>query len=185
MELAAKACLLRPWRKGDEEALVRHAGNRKVWRNLTDRFPHPYTVEDASAWIRTVEEQGAPPRNFAIVVGGEAVGGAGLNLLEDVHAKTADIGYWVGETHWGRGLATQSLTALTDYAFATFELERLQARVFEWNRASCRVLEKAGYFLESRQRSSVFKEGRLADMFIYVRLRSDCAPSSRPSDPCR
>jgi ribosomal-protein-alanine N-acetyltransferase len=172
MLLSGDRYVLRPWRTGDEEALVRHANDRAVWRNLTDRFPHPYTRDAAVSWIRTVEEQGAPPRNFAIVVDREPIGGGGFDPLGDIHCKSAEIGYWLGRTHWGKDLATKVLKQLTEYAFATFDIERLQAHVFEWNPASGRVLEKAGYALEARHVKSVFKDGQLIDEYCHVRLRA-------------
>lgn len=114
--------LLRPWRRGDERALVRHADNRKIWRNLRDRFPHPYTWRDAVEWIRHVEEQGEPTLSFAIVLGGEPVGGIGFERFTDVEQRVAEIGYWLSEEHWGKGVATEAVAAATTYAFETFEI---------------------------------------------------------------
>ena len=96
----------------------------------------------------------------------------GFGILKDVYSKTAEIGYWLGEPFWGRGIATTALKETTAYAFAHFEIERLQAHVFEWNPASARVLEKAGYTLEGRQRRHVFKDGRIGDALLYARLRA-------------
>ncbi len=89
--------VFRPWQAGDETALVRHANNRKIWLNLRDRFPHPYTTDAAAAWIALTKEQGDPAINFAIVVDGESVGCVGLEPLTDVNRRTAEVGYWVGE----------------------------------------------------------------------------------------
>ncbi len=160
MEIEASTFALRPWRKGDEASLARHA-----------RFPHPYTRADAEDWIRRVESEGEPPRCFAIVLDGQPVGGIGFGPLEDVNRRTAEVGYWLGETYWGRGIATEALRLVSDYAFSSFELDRLQAGVFEWNAASCRVLEKAGYAFEVRIHKSIFKDGQLIDGFLYARLR--------------
>ena len=171
MELPAEGLLLRPWAPGDEEALVRHANSYKIWLNVRDRFPHPYTREHADSWIKVVADQGHPPLNFAIVVEGEPVGGIGLAPKTDVHRKTAEIGYWIGREHWGQGLATAAVRRITEYAFETFDLERLEALVFEWNPASFRVLEKAGYTQECRMRKSIYKAGRLGDGMIYAKLR--------------
>jgi RimJ/RimL family protein N-acetyltransferase len=171
VEIQARGFALRPWRKGDEGSLVQYANNRHVWINLTDRFPHPYTRDDAESWIRQVEAQGSPPRNFAIVVEGEAVGGIGLDPLADVNRRTAEVGYWLGEPFWGRGIATEALGLVSSYAFEYFDLDRLQASVFEWNPASSRVLEKSGYALEARIHQSVYKDGQLIDSLLYARLR--------------
>lgn len=141
---------LRPWRSGDEGALVKHANNREVWNNLRDAFPHPYTHDDAVNWIQFVAEQGDRPKRFAVVLDDEPIGGVGIMIGEDVDCKVAEVGYWIGQDHWGNGIATEALRCLSKYAFATFDLVRLQAPIFEWNRASARVAEKAGYTLEGQ-----------------------------------
>ncbi len=170
VEITRKRFTLREWRPGDAESLAQHANNIKIWRNLHDAFPHPYTRADADAWI---EQTSAVPSGtvFAIVVGGKAVGGIGINPMKDEHRRTAAIGYWLGESYWGRGIATEALRAMTDHAFATFDLARLEAYVFEWNLASARVLEKAGYTREAVLRKRVTKEGRTVDCFLYARVR--------------
>lgn len=172
MEIQAERFLLRPWQPGDEAALVRHGDNRKVWRNLTNRFPHPYRREDAEQWIVLNQGSGEPTRNFAIVIDGEAVGGVGLEGRADLAVRSAEIGYWLGEAFWGRGLATEAARCIAEHAFARFEFERLEAGVLAWNPASCRVLEKAGFQLESIQRKGAFKDGELIDSHLYVRFRS-------------
>ena len=163
--------ILRAWRRSDISSLVRYANNRKIWINLRDIFPHPYTRAEAEKWIAICESNQGPTTNFAIELQGEAIGGIGCRLLDDVNCKTAEIGYWLGEPFWGRGIATAALKQTTEYAFQTFSLERLQASVFEWNPASARVLEKAGYILEGRLRRSIFKDGRLDDSLLYARVR--------------
>jgi RimJ/RimL family protein N-acetyltransferase len=172
MEIRCDRVLLRPWRRGDEEALVRYANNRNVWRNLRDRFPNPYTMADAEAWIRRNEGMPEPTTSFAIVLGGEPVGAIGLERRQDVDRRTPELGYWLGEPFWGRGLATEAARAVADYAFAMFDVERLEAGVFEWNPASGRVLEKAGFHFEARLVKAVFKDGRLIDRLLYARFRT-------------
>jgi RimJ/RimL family protein N-acetyltransferase len=169
-ELVLSRCTLRPWRRGDEASLVRYADNRNVWRNLRDRFPHPYTAKDADEWIARASGQ-TPAQSFAIVVDSNAVGGIGLELGEDVFRRSAEVGFWLGEPFWGRGIASEALRAVTQYAFATFDICRLQAHVFEWNPASMRVLEKAGYTLEGRARLAVTKDGRTIDRLEYALIR--------------
>ncbi len=170
MELKLSRCTLRAWRAGDEASLVRYANNRNVSGNLKDRFPFPYTGADATAWIAHASGQ-TPVVNFAIVVNGEAVGGAGIELGTDVFHRSAEVGYWLGEPFWGRGIASEVLRAITDYAWATLDVIRLEAGVFSWNPASARVLEKAGYTLEGRLRQAVVKHGRVGDRLIYGLLR--------------
>jgi RimJ/RimL family protein N-acetyltransferase len=112
-----------------------------------------------------------PPVNFALEVGGTAVGGIGIDLLDDVFERTAGVGYWVAQPFWGRGIATAALEFITHYAFSSLPVDRLQAGVFEWNPASARVLEKAGFVQEGRLRRAVIKDGRVGDLLLYGRLR--------------
>ena len=125
MEIRLERCLLRPWRDGDAPALVRSANNRRIWRNLR-ALPYPYTIDDAVAWIAKAREA-TPVRFFAIDVGGEAVGSIGFSPLPDIHARTAEIGYFVGESHWNRGIATEAIEACTQYAFREFDLDQSEA----------------------------------------------------------
>ncbi|MDB5102996.1 MAG: acetyltransferase [Fibrobacteres bacterium] len=167
---------IRPWLPGDLDGLVALADNSKVWRNMRDAFPNPYTRSDARAWIRGVTRQ-FPNAHFAIEAGGPdsgppvLAGGMGIIPQEDIHQGSAEIGYWLGEPFWGRGLMTSALEAFSDYAFETFLLRRLYARVLEWNPASMRVLEKAGYQPEGRLRRSAIKDGVVADEFLYAKIR--------------
>jgi ribosomal-protein-alanine N-acetyltransferase len=169
--IEAGPLILRPWKLSDAEALVRHANNRKIWLNLRDRFPHPYTQADARAWCALHAADTNSPHNFAIEFQGEAIGAIGLEFFTDVHRKTAEIGYWLGEPMWGRGFATAAVKAVSEYAFAAFDLCRLQATVFQWNPASARVLEKAGYTMEGRLRSYIFKDNLVCDALMYARVR--------------
>jgi [ribosomal protein S5]-alanine N-acetyltransferase len=171
VELKLSRCLLRPWRVGDQASLVRYANNRNVSRNLKDRFPYPYTAADADEWIK-LAEAATRTTSFAIVVDGEAVGGIGIEPGTDVFRRSADIGYWLGEPFWGRGIATESLRAVTEYAFERFDICRLQAGVFAWNPASARVLEKVGYTLEGRIRLGAIKDGQLVDRLLYGLVRA-------------
>jgi RimJ/RimL family protein N-acetyltransferase len=162
---------LRRWAPSDADSLVQFANNRNIWIRLKDRFPHPYTRADADCWIAQCMATAGAPTQFAIDLHGDAIGGVGIEPLADVQRITAEIGYWVGEPHWGKGFATAALIELTHYAFAQFPLQRLQALVFEGNTTSCRVLEKAGYTFELRIPRCIIKEGRIADGLLYGRMR--------------
>jgi ribosomal-protein-alanine N-acetyltransferase len=162
---------LRRWAPTDADSLARLADNRRVWINLKDRFPHPYTRADADGWIAHCAAEAGSPTQFAIDLDGLAIGGIGIERLSDVYRLTADIGYWLGEPYWGKGIATAALTEMTGYAFAEFPFERIQALVFEWNPASRRVLEKAGYALEATLARYVVKDGRVGSAFLYARVR--------------
>jgi [ribosomal protein S5]-alanine N-acetyltransferase len=168
LELAS--CRVRSWEWRDRDAIVRHGNNRKVSINLLDRFPYPYTTGDARNWLENVVGC-KPETNFAIDVAGEAVGGIGFTLQPDVTHRSAEIGYWLGEEFWGRGIATEALIAVSNHAFSNYDICRLYAHVFEWNRASARVLEKAGYEFEGRLRKSVTKEGQTIDQLMYAMIR--------------
>jgi RimJ/RimL family protein N-acetyltransferase len=160
-------CLIRSFRITDDESLARHANNRKIWINLRDRFPYPYTLFDARTWIATASES-VPETHFAIDVDGSAVGGIGFTINDDVFRRSAEIGYWLGEEYWGRGIATAAVLALTEHAFANHDICRIYAGVFEWNRPSARVLEKAGYKLEARLKCCVTKAGKTIDELLYA-----------------
>ena len=170
MNLVLATCSVRSWEWRDRDAIVRHANNRKVSINLRDRFPYPYTVGDARSWLDSVIGH-KRETNFAIDVAGEAVGGIGFTVQPDVGHRSAEIGYWLGEEFWGRGITTDALIAVTEYAFSNFDICRLYAHVFEWNGASARVLEKAGYTFEGRLRKSVTKEGQTIDQLMYAMIR--------------
>lgn len=163
-------CTVREWRTSDADSLVPHANNRAVWRNLRDRFPHPYTKRDAREFIREARRHD-PPRLFAIEVDGEACGGIGIEPRDDVDRRTGEIGYWIAEAHWNRGIATEAVRAVADYAFSTFDLVRLEARVYAWNPASGRVLEKAGFTREARLRRAITKDGETIDASLYALVR--------------
>ena len=161
--------LLRGWEDGDRDSLLAHANNRAVWRNLKDRFPHPYTERDADAWLALARAQ--PDRlNWAIEVDGAAVGCIGLEPLADVGAQTTHIGYWLGEAFWGRGIMTAAVRAISEHAFSPLGYVRIETPVFAWNPASMRVLEKCGYVREGVLRRSVFKDGELIDSVLYAKV---------------
>jgi [ribosomal protein S5]-alanine N-acetyltransferase len=170
VEFKLTSCTLRSWEWRDRDAIVRHANNRNVSINLRDHFPFPYTHADARNWLETVVGL-KPETTFAITLHDEAIGGIGFTIQNDVGHRSAEIGYWLGEEFWGRGIATEALIAVTEHAFSTYDLCRIFAHVFDWNPASARVLEKAGYEFEGRLRKSVTKDGRTIDALIYAIIR--------------
>jgi len=167
MQLNLRSCIVRSWRTSDADALARHANNRHIWINLRDAFPHPYSKRDARTFLRSTRAR-APETFFAIAVGEEAVGGIGFVLQPDVERVSAEIGYWLAEPFWGRGIVTEAVVAVTDYAISEHHLTRVFAVPFAWNAGSCRVLEKAGYVLEARLRRSAIKDGRITDQLQYA-----------------
>jgi len=161
---------IRPYARGDVTALVKYGNNHEVWKNLRDRFPHPYTRALAIDWVQHARRQ-RPVQDFAIAGELELIGGIGVHVQDDVYRRSAEIGYWLGEPFWGRGIATAAVDAMTDYTFAKFPVVRIYAHVFDGNPASERVLEKVGYECEGRLRKSVYKDGALLDQLVYGTVR--------------
>ena len=170
MHLNLQSSVIRPWSPTDAVALQRYANNRNIWINLRDAFPHPYTLEDAEAFLNLVTQE-EPQMTFAIATASEAIGCIGLRRGMDIHSQTAELGYWLGEPFWGQGIMSEAVTEFSRYAFSAFELQRIYAEPFESNRASVRVLEKAGFVCEARMTASIFKDGKVLDSFLYARLR--------------
>jgi RimJ/RimL family protein N-acetyltransferase len=166
LRLECDNCVVRDWARSDQAALIRFANNRKIWRNLTHMFPHPYTEADAESWFSLLE--GMPePSHWAIEVDAQAVGGIGVILGEGIYAKSGHFGYWLGEQYWGRGIMTQAVRVVAPYVLSHFGLVRLDSPVFAWNPASMRVLEKCGFVKEGVSHASVFKDGELIDQVLY------------------
>jgi RimJ/RimL family protein N-acetyltransferase len=170
MKLVLEKCIVRSYLPSDAESLARYANNRKIWLNLRDGFPHPYTLDDAKNFIEMALHKD-PETFFAICNQSEAIGGIGYSLHTDVERISAEIGYWLGEPFWGRGIVTEALQALTQYAIKAHGLYRVYAVPYETNPASFRVLEKAGYQLEGRMRKSVIKDGKVIDQLLYAYVK--------------
>lgn len=162
---------MREWRLGDRRSLAENANNVRVWDNLRDYFPHPYTENDAEQFIRMVMARSAPPTDLAIVVGGKAVGGIGIVPQNDVERISAEIGYWLGEGYWNKGIMTWAIRQMTGYVFGNFPITKLYAPVFEFNAASMRALEKAGFVREGVFRQAAVKNGRVIDLHYYGLLK--------------
>jgi RimJ/RimL family protein N-acetyltransferase len=167
MEITCGSCLLRPLGPDDAATLALHANDRDVWLNVRDRFPHPYGLSDAEAYIATVAAQPVQT-SFGIIVDGVAAGSIGLMPGSDIERYSAEIGYWLGRPFWGRGITTEAVRAVTLYAFAHLRMHRVFAVPFAHNKASRRVLEKAGYTLEGVMRRSAVKDGVLLDQLLYA-----------------
>jgi RimJ/RimL family protein N-acetyltransferase len=169
MDIQLERCLLRPWTDDDVSSLARYANNRRIWLNLRDAFPHPYTADDAVRWLAKAR---TTPNAIllAIDVDGTAVGSIGVFRLDDVYKRSAEIGYWLAEPFWNRGIVTEAVEAITELAFRELEVVRIQAAIYAWNPASMRVLEKCGYEREGVLEKSVWKDGKLVDSVMYARL---------------
>jgi [ribosomal protein S5]-alanine N-acetyltransferase len=163
--------IIRNWRAGDEESLAENADNKKIWDNLVDVFPHPYTIKDAEEWIKKGQIPERIKTDFAIEINGKAVGGIGGTFGEKDHRNTITFGYWLGEKYWGKGIMTKAIKLFSDYVFKNFEIERLQAYVYPWNPASARVLEKCGFVYEGTLRKNTIKDGKVVDEAVYSKIR--------------
>jgi [ribosomal protein S5]-alanine N-acetyltransferase len=162
---------LRAWRDADAPSLARHANNINIWRWMSDTFPHPYTLEIAQHWVtRGHIDFGGD--NWAIACNDEAVGGCGIHQQPGQFRCNAEVGWWLAEAHWGRGIATRVARALVDRAFTNAEITRLHAPIHAGNARSMGVARNAGFALESIQRRSAIKDGRVIDRHVFALVRT-------------
>lgn len=160
--------LLRPLRESDAAAIARHANDAEIARQLRDQFPFPYGRNDAITFIRSLADQSIASV-FAIEVDGEAIGSIGLFVQADINRCSAELGYWLGRAYWNRGIATAAISRVVEWGFRELELVRVFAVPFARNRASCRVLEKAGFECEGVMRRAAIKHGEIIDQVLYAR----------------
>jgi [ribosomal protein S5]-alanine N-acetyltransferase len=158
--------LLRSWRQSDLTDLVRFANNPNIARNLTNAFPHPYT-EDAGKKFIEMAMTHDPIRILVIEIDGVASGGIGIHPQSDVYCKNAELGYWLAEPYWGKGIMTEAIREVVHRGFSNFDITRIYARPYGSNIASQKVLEKAGFVLEARIADAFYKNGRYEDELIY------------------
>lgn len=163
---------LRSFELTDIDRLAEIANNRNISINLRDGFPFPYTVIDAKNFIRNCMKQN-PNTTFAIEYEGEYVGNIGLVKGTDIYSKSAEIGYFIGEPYWNKGIVTQAVNLITAFGFETLDIERIHTGVFDYNLASQRVLEKCGFQREGLFRKSIFKAGRICDEIRYSKLKNE------------
>lgn len=158
--------ILRNWQMDDLDSLLKYGNNFNIAKNMRNRFPHPYTIEAGTVFIKLFEKED-PQKVFAIEYQGGAIGAIGIFQQEDVYIKNAELGYWIGEPFWNKGLATEAVKAMINYGFKAFEIERIYAAVFNYNDASKKVIEKAGFTIEAKLHNTIFKNGEFCDELIY------------------
>lgn len=164
--------VLRSWLNKDLEPLTLLANNRKIWNNVRDYFPHPYTEKDAHEWL-ALNVGVIPVLNFVIEVDGQFAGGIGMLTKRDVYRNNMEIGYWLGEPFWGQSIATIAISQICEIIWNNYpHINRIYAEVFETNKASMRALEKNGFELECVRKQSVIKNGALMDDCLWVKFRS-------------
>lgn len=173
MEILFEGIVLRPWSIKDAAELAAMADNKNIADNLRDGFPWPYSIQDAKAWLNLIIPENNPPRFFAIITAEQLVGSIGLVTKSDIYRKNIEIGYFLSEKHWRKGIAVKAVKAATSYAFKDFDVVRVYAEPFADNIASCRVLEKAGFHLEATLRRNVIKNGIIKDSCIYSVLKEE------------
>lgn len=161
--------VLRPWQKQDAQELAAVANNRKIWNNVRDALPSPYTVMDALQWIAHVNNQ-KPVVNFAIIYEGKVVGSIGCQPKEDIARKNIEIGYFVGEPYWGKGIATAAVALLLAFIAAKLDVVRVESHVFAQNKSSMKVLQKNGFYLEAIHRRAVIKNNEILDDYVWVKM---------------
>jgi RimJ/RimL family protein N-acetyltransferase len=170
MELVLKQSTIRDWNLDDAASLAEQANNRQIWLQVRDIMPYPYTIADANVFLEKATNAN-PRTNFCIEIDGNVAGGVVIKPGEDVHRRTAEVGYWLGQKFWGRGVATEAITAFVEHCFSSFNLVRIFGQVNANNPASARVLEKAGFVLEGRMRKHVIKDGVILDSLLYAKTK--------------
>ena len=159
--------LLREWQLSDKKSLAENANNINIWNNVRDYFPHPYTESDAEQFIRMVLNKPKPLTDYAIEIDGQAAGGIGVVPQTDVSRITTEIGYWLGEKYWNRGIMTNAVKQMVEYTFEYFHATKIFATIFDFNIPSMRVLEKAGFVREAILKKSAIKNGKTIDLYYY------------------
>ncbi len=159
--------ILRAWHSEDAETLARYANNPNVAKNLTDIFPSPYSLEDAKAFIKKTGTH-QPQQIFAIATEQEAIGAIGLHPQQDIFRKNAELGYWLAEPFWGKGIMSKAVMEMVRYGFSAFDIDRIFAKPFGSNIGSQKVLEKSGFLLEARFEKTIIKLGEYQDELVYA-----------------
>ncbi|MEA4973493.1 MAG: GNAT family protein [Candidatus Metalachnospira sp.] len=165
-------CKIRSWRTGDADALAAALNNKKVLDNLRDGLPYPYTEKDATEYITAMlSSDKSKTFAYAITIDDKAIGSIGVFRQDNIHSHTAEMGYYISETYWGKGYGTAAVKQTCELIFSTTDIIRIFAEPFAYNIASCRILEKSGFFLEGVLRKNAVKNGNIIDMKMYSRLK--------------
>ena len=163
---------IRKWRLTDAKDLAAALSNQKILDNLRDGLPYPYTEQDGqdfiSAMLAADEDETFA---FAITVDEKVIGSIGAFRQGNIHRQTAELGYYIAEEYWDKGIMTEAVKKLCDYVFSHTDIIRIFAEPFAYNSASCRVLEKAGFQYEGTLRNNAVKNGKVLDMKMYARLK--------------
>lgn len=172
MRIEWEDIILRPWEEKDAERLAQIANNKKIYDNLRDYFPHPYTLGDAKTYIESLSDN-EKILIFAIEYEGVLVGNIGAFFQSDVYQKNAEIGYFLAEEFWRKGIMTKAIRAITSYVFENYDIIRIYAEPFFRNSGSRRSLEKSGFQHEATLKQNIVKNGLLEDGCIYALLKEN------------
>ena len=165
-------CAIREWKIQDASHLAEVLDNKNILNNLRDGLPYPYTKKDAEEYITSmISADKTKTFAFAITVDDKAVGSIGVFRCDNIHFRTAEMGYYIGESYWGCGLGTSAVKQTCDYIFENTDIIRIFAEPFAYNFASCRVLEKAGFQYEGLLKNNAVKNGKVLDMKMYALIR--------------
>ena len=161
-------CQIRPWILEDAADLAEALNNKNIQNNLRDGLPYPYTESDALDFIQAMLNSDKDATYaFAIVFDGKVVGSIGVFRQNNIHRLTAEMGYYIAEPFWGKGLGTDAIKQVSQYIFKNTDIIRIFAEPFAYNTASCRILEKSGFVFEGTLRSNAIKNGQIIDMKLY------------------
>ncbi len=161
-------CKIRSWRLEDASDLAKALNNKKIQDNLRDGLPYPYTIEDAIAYISAMLNSDKDKvYAFAITIDDKAIGSIGVFRKDNIHFKTAEMGYYIAEEYWGQGIGTSAVQQVCKYIFENTDMIRIFAEPFSYNIGSCRILEKAGFLYEGTLRRNAVKNGVILDMRLY------------------
>ena len=167
-------CKIRRWELSDARDLATALSNKKIQDNLRDGLPYPYTEQDGKEFISAMlAANESDTFAFAITVNGKAIDSIGAFRQTNIHNKTAELGYYIAEEYWGKGIMTEAVKQLCDYVFSHTDIIRIYAEPFSYNIGSCRVLEKAGFQYEGTLRSNALKNGNVLDMKMYSKLKTE------------
>lgn len=163
---------LKSWDTSYIDDVHKYANNKNIADRLRDVFPYPYTRNDAEWYINDcISKEGNNQITRAIVVDNHAVGSIGIFVQSDVYRKSAELGYWLGEEFWNKGIMTEAIKKICDMAFNQFDIVRIYAEPFEYNKGSRRVLEKSGFNLEGIFKNSVIKNDKIFNSCMYALLK--------------
>lgn len=166
-------CKIRKWELSDATDLAAALSNKKVQDNLRDGLPYPYTEQDGTDYISAMLSADENETfAFAITVNEKVVGSIGIFRQGNIHRQTAELGYYIAEEYWGKGIMTEAVRQICAYVFEKSDIIRIYAEPFAYNTASCRVLEKAGFQYEGTLRSNAVKNGEVIDMKMYSLLKT-------------